>query len=106
MPLHLGLADVAVSAKRSASEANGKLLNYMAMGLPTVAYETPVSRELLGERGTYALRETSPRWPTPCCRCWTVRSAGRSWGRPCANGQRGASPGTVSPPGWRACMRA
>ena len=53
-PLHLGLADVAVSAKRSASEANGKLLNYMAMGLPTVAYETPVSRELLGERGTYA----------------------------------------------------
>ena len=26
----------------------------MAMGLPTVAYETPVSRELLGERGTYA----------------------------------------------------
>ena len=53
-PLHLGLADVAVSAKRSASEANGKLLNYMAMGLPTVAYETPVARELLGERGTYA----------------------------------------------------
>jgi glycosyltransferase involved in cell wall biosynthesis len=53
-PLHLGLADVAVSAKRSASEANGKLLNYMAMGLPTVAYETPVARELLGERGIYA----------------------------------------------------
>ena len=45
---------MAVSAKRSASEANGKLLNYMAMGLPTVAYETPVSRELLGEHGVYA----------------------------------------------------
>ena len=54
LPLHLSLADVAVSAKRSASEANGKLLNYMAMGLPTVAYETPVSRELLGEHGVYA----------------------------------------------------
>src|SRR5581483_10112486 len=35
-PLHLALADVAVSPKRSASEANGKLLNYMAMGLPTI----------------------------------------------------------------------
>jgi glycosyltransferase involved in cell wall biosynthesis len=54
LPLHLSLVDVAVSAKRSASEANGKLLNYMAMGLPTVAYETPVARELLGEHGVYA----------------------------------------------------
>ena len=26
----------------------------MAMGLPTVAYETPVARELLGEQGVYA----------------------------------------------------
>jgi glycosyltransferase involved in cell wall biosynthesis len=54
LPLHLSLVDVAVSAKRSASEANGKLLNYMAMGLPAVAYETPVARELLGEHGVYA----------------------------------------------------
>jgi glycosyltransferase involved in cell wall biosynthesis len=52
-PAHLSLADVAVSAKRSASEGNGKLLNYMAMGLPTVAYGTPVARELLGEHGVY-----------------------------------------------------
>lgn len=52
--LHLALADVAVSAKQSASEANGKLLNYMAMGLPTVVYETPVARELLGDLGVYA----------------------------------------------------
>jgi len=53
-PLHLALADVAVSPKRSASEANGKLLNYMAMGLPTIAYETPVAHELLGDDGVYA----------------------------------------------------
>ncbi len=52
--LHLALADVAVSAKQSASEANGKLLNYMARGLPTVAYDTPVARELLGDLGVYA----------------------------------------------------
>ncbi|HEU5315112.1 MAG TPA: glycosyltransferase family 4 protein [Chloroflexota bacterium] len=51
---HLALADVAVSAKVSATEGNGKLLNYMAMGLPAVAYDTPVARELLGALGTYA----------------------------------------------------
>jgi glycosyltransferase involved in cell wall biosynthesis len=52
--LHLALADVAVSAKKSATEGNGKLLNYMMMGLPTVAYETPVAREILGDLGEYA----------------------------------------------------
>jgi glycosyltransferase involved in cell wall biosynthesis len=51
---HLALVDVAVSAKLSATEGNGKLLNYMAMGLPAVAYETAVARELLGPLGTYA----------------------------------------------------
>ena len=51
---HLALVDVAVSAKLSATEGNGKLLNYMAMGLPTVAYETPVAREILGPLGVYA----------------------------------------------------
>ncbi len=50
-PRYLALGDVAVSAKRSATEANGKLLNYMATGLPTVAYDGPVAREILGEAG-------------------------------------------------------
>ena len=50
-PRYLALGDVAVSPKRSATEANGKLLNYMATGLPTVAYDGPVSREILGEAG-------------------------------------------------------
>ncbi len=52
-PAHLALADIAVSAKRSATEANGKLLNYMDAGLPTVVYDTPVAREMLGDLGTY-----------------------------------------------------
>jgi glycosyltransferase involved in cell wall biosynthesis len=51
---HLALVDVAVSAKLSATEGNGKLLNYMALGLPCVAYDTPVARELLGPLGVYA----------------------------------------------------
>jgi glycosyltransferase involved in cell wall biosynthesis len=50
-PRYLALGDVAVSPKRSATEANGKLLNYMATGLPTVAYDGPISREILGDAG-------------------------------------------------------
>src|SRR5262245_63709850 len=50
-PRYLALGDVAVSPKRSRTEANGKLLNYMASGLPTIAYDGPVAREILGEAG-------------------------------------------------------
>jgi glycosyltransferase involved in cell wall biosynthesis len=51
---YLALGDVAVAPKLSATEGNGKILNYMAMSLPTVAFETPVGREYLGEEGIYA----------------------------------------------------
>lgn len=54
LPSHLALGDVAVSPKMSATEGNGKLVNYMSMGLPTVTFDTPVSREILGELGIYA----------------------------------------------------
>ena len=50
----LCLGDLAISPKRSATEANGKLLNYMGCGLPVVASDTPVNRELLGEGGRFA----------------------------------------------------
>lgn len=53
-PLYLSLGDVAVSPKVSETEGNGKLLNYMAAGLPTVTFNTPVSREILGDLGVYA----------------------------------------------------
>jgi glycosyltransferase involved in cell wall biosynthesis len=43
-----------VAPKLSLTEANGKVLNYMAAGLPVVASDTPVNRELLGEWGIYA----------------------------------------------------
>ena len=49
----LCLGTVAVSPKRSLTESNGKLLNYMACGLPVVATDTTVNRELLGEAGVY-----------------------------------------------------
>jgi glycosyltransferase involved in cell wall biosynthesis len=50
----LALGEVAVAPKLSATEGSGKILNYMAMGLPTVAFDTPVSREYLGDEGIYA----------------------------------------------------
>jgi glycosyltransferase involved in cell wall biosynthesis len=54
LPRYLSLADVAVSPKISATEANVKLLNYMAMGLPTVVFDNPINREILGDVGIYA----------------------------------------------------
>ncbi len=53
-PTYLALGDFAVAPKISATEGSGKILNYMAMALPTVAYDTHVSREYLGDLGVYA----------------------------------------------------
>ena len=50
-PQILRVLDIAVAPKRSESEGNGKVLNYMAAGLPVVAYDGPVARELLGSSG-------------------------------------------------------
>lgn len=55
-PKYLALGDVAVAPKLSATEGAGKLLNYMAVGLPTVAFDTPVAREYLGSDGLLARR--------------------------------------------------
>ena len=51
-PQMLALADIAISPKESETEGNGKLLNYMASGLPTVAFDSPVAREFLASIGT------------------------------------------------------
>jgi glycosyltransferase involved in cell wall biosynthesis len=59
-PTHLALGDIAVAPKLSATEGCGKILNYMAMALPTVAFDTPVSREYLGTLGVYARRTGDP----------------------------------------------
>jgi glycosyltransferase involved in cell wall biosynthesis len=52
-PRHLALGDLAVSAKVSATEGSGKVLNYMAMAQPVVASDTPVHREYLDGLGIY-----------------------------------------------------
>jgi glycosyltransferase involved in cell wall biosynthesis len=53
-PQYLAIGDMAVSPKLSKTEANGKLYNYMACGLPTVVFDSPVNREILGDLGIYA----------------------------------------------------
>ena len=59
-PLYLALGDVAVAPKLSITEGAGKLLNYMSVGLPTVAFDTPVAREYLGLDGIFAQRGDVP----------------------------------------------
>ena len=52
-PRYLSIGDIFVSAKMSSTEGSGKVLNYMAMGRPTVAYDSQVHREYLGDAGIY-----------------------------------------------------
>jgi len=53
-PHCLSAGDIAVSPKISLTEANGKLFNYMACGLPTVVFDNPINREIMGDTGIYA----------------------------------------------------
>lgn len=59
-PRYLRLGDIAVAPKRSQTEANGKIYNYMAAGLPTIAFDTLMNREILGELGIYVQDLSKP----------------------------------------------
>ncbi len=52
-PHMLSCGDIAITAKISTTEGSGKILNYMALGLPVVAFDTPVHREYLGDYGVW-----------------------------------------------------
>ncbi len=54
-PMYLALGDIAVAPKLLRwGESNGKLLTYMGCGLPVVAFDHQINREILGENGSYA----------------------------------------------------
>lgn len=53
-PRMLALGDIAIAPKLSLTEGSGKVLNYMAMALPTVAFDTPGQAQYLGNLGLYA----------------------------------------------------
>jgi glycosyltransferase involved in cell wall biosynthesis len=54
LPRYLALGDVAVAPKLSPTEGDGKIYNYLATGLPIVAYDRPASKEILGDLAFYA----------------------------------------------------
>src|SRR5262249_47322436 len=54
VPRYLALGDVAVAPKLSPTEGDGKIYNYLANGLPIVAYDRPASKEILGDMAFYA----------------------------------------------------
>jgi glycosyltransferase involved in cell wall biosynthesis len=53
---YLRLGDIALAPKLSLTEGAGKILNYMACALPTVAFDTPQAREFMAQYGAYAER--------------------------------------------------
>ncbi len=55
LPGYLALADLAIEPKAVfAGEASGKLINYMAAGLPVICFESKHNREVLADTGFYA----------------------------------------------------
>ena len=61
---YLSIADVAIDPKKSAAgEGSGKMLNYLAAGLPVVAFDTLNNREFLPE-GTEPVSYTHLTLPT------------------------------------------
>lgn len=54
LPNYLSLATIAIAPKISLAEGDGKIYNYMASGLATVAFDRSVSREILGPTGVFA----------------------------------------------------
>lgn len=56
IPELLASADIGVSAKLPSSEGNVKLYTYMAAGLASVAFDTPMNREILADTGVLVQR--------------------------------------------------
>lgn len=50
---YISVGHAAVAPKLASTESNGKVLDYMACGIPTVALDTPVNRELMGDAGLF-----------------------------------------------------
>ncbi len=51
---YLAQADFAIAPKISTTEGNGKVYNYMAAGLPVVLFDSPINREIIGNKGIFA----------------------------------------------------
>ncbi len=54
LPRYLTLADIAIAPKIANTEGDGKIYNYMSMGMLTIAWDRNVAHEILGDCGIYA----------------------------------------------------
>lgn len=54
LPKYLSLSQIAVAPKIAETEGDGKIYNYMAMGMATIAFDREVSKEILGDTGFFA----------------------------------------------------
>jgi glycosyltransferase involved in cell wall biosynthesis len=84
-PHYLALAHIAVSPKVSTSEANLKLFTYMAMGLPTVVFDNPVNREILGNLGVYAKDGNAASFTETLIRLLKDETRAKELGEACSN---------------------
>jgi glycosyltransferase involved in cell wall biosynthesis len=74
----LAAADVAVAPKMVTTESNLKVRDYMACGLPTVVFDLPVNREILGDLGIFASDRSSKSLAEALTRALADRD---SWSR-------------------------
>ncbi|MFA5871129.1 MAG: glycosyltransferase [Parcubacteria group bacterium] len=53
LPAYLVLADAAIDPKNESAESSGKLMGYMAAGLPIICFGNEFNKKRLGEEGVY-----------------------------------------------------
>lgn len=53
LPKYTALADFAIDPKKDSSESSGKLLNYLAAGLPVICFKNDFNFSVLGKTGVY-----------------------------------------------------
>lgn len=59
VPSYLSLSKIAVAPKIADAEGDGKIYNYMAMGMAVVAFDRSISREILSHAGVFAKMKDS-----------------------------------------------
>jgi glycosyltransferase involved in cell wall biosynthesis len=78
---YLRVGDIALAPKLSLTEGAGKILNYMACALPTVAFDTPQAREYMAQCGLYAERGSAASLADRICELLQYPDRARALGR-------------------------
>jgi glycosyltransferase involved in cell wall biosynthesis len=78
---YYALGDVAVAPKLSTAEGDGKIYDYLAMGLPIVTFDYPVSKEILSDLAFYAEFGDARSLAEALHRALTDEACAREFGR-------------------------